>query len=246
MFGNAIYATGEGRGYASDRLDFHAVLHAMSGRRGGPGGGGDQGDGPGHGPGRHARHRHHGGPRGGFGGPFGFGPFGFGPGGGPRGRGRKARRGDIRTAALLLLLEEPRNGYQIMQEVQERSDGVWRPSPGSVYPALQQLEDEGLIRSEEQDGRKAFQLTDAGRAHIEERDPERPAPWEEMSGDFSPPVAELAKIWREVTVAFMQVMHGSDAQLGEARKVLTTTRKDLYRILADGDPETAASDAEVE
>ena len=61
---------------------------------------------------------------------------GFGPGGGPRGRGRKARRGDIRTAALLLLAEEPRNGYQIMQEVQERSDGVWRPSPGSVYPAL--------------------------------------------------------------------------------------------------------------
>ena len=76
-------------------------------------------------------------------------PFGgFGPGG-PRGRGRKARRGDIRTAALLLLAEEPRNGYQIMQEVEERSEGVWRPSPGSVYPALQQLEDEGLIRSEE-------------------------------------------------------------------------------------------------
>src|SRR6202050_4247705 len=173
--------------------------------------------------------------RGGWGPPFG--------GGGPRGRGRRARRGDIRTAALLLLLEEPRNGYQIMQEVQERSDGVWRPSPGSVYPALQQLEDEGLIRSEEQDGRKAFQLTDAGRAHIEKRDPERPAPWEELSGDFSPPVAELAKIWREVTVAFMQVMHGSDAQLAEARKVLIAARRDLYRILADGDPE-AASDTE--
>src|SRR5580693_5727276 len=72
----------------------------------------------------------------------------FGPGG-PRGRGRRARRGDIRTAALLLLAEEPRNGYQIMQEVQERSGGVWSPSPGSVYPALQQLEDEGLIRTEE-------------------------------------------------------------------------------------------------
>src|SRR6202050_416694 len=122
MFGNAIYATGEGRGYAGDRLDFHAVLHAMSGRRGGPGAGGGQGEGPGHGPGRHAKHRHHGGPRGGFGG-----PFGFGPGGGPRGRGRKARRGDIRTAALLLLNEEPRNGYQIMQEVQEGSGGGWRP-----------------------------------------------------------------------------------------------------------------------
>ncbi len=94
---------------------------------------------PGQGRHGHHRHRHHG---------FGPGSFGgFGSGGGPRGRGRKARRGDIRTAALLLLNEEPRNGYEIMQEVEERSDGVWRPSPGSVYPALAQLEDEGLIRS---------------------------------------------------------------------------------------------------
>ena len=84
-----------------------------------------------------------------------------------RGRGRKARRGDIRTAALLLLAEEPRNGYQIMQEVEERSGGVWSPSPGSVYPALAQLEDEGLIRSEEIDGRKLFALTDAGRGLAE-------------------------------------------------------------------------------
>src|ERR1700694_557535 len=117
----------------------------------------------GHGP-RHHRHRGFGG------GPEGFGGFGFGPGG-PRGRGRgrKARRGDIRTAALLLLAEEPRNGYQIMQEVQERSDGVWSPSPGSVYPALQQLEDEGLIRSVETDGRKLFELTDAGRTYLKDR-----------------------------------------------------------------------------
>src|ERR1700677_1701838 len=118
-------------------------------------------------------HRHgerHGsayGPRGGFGsGPFG----GFGTGGGPRRRGRRARRGDIRTAALLLLAEEPRNGYQIMQEIEERSDGVSRPSPGSTYPALQQLEDEGLIRAQELDGRKLFQLTDAGREYVAERD----------------------------------------------------------------------------
>src|SRR4029077_4932729 len=100
-----------------------------------------------------SRHRHGG---------FGYGR-GFGPGAGPYWRARKARRGDIRTAALLLLAEEPRNGYQIMQEVEERSGGAWRPSPGSVYPALSQLEDEGLIRSEEHDGRKVFALTDAGR-----------------------------------------------------------------------------------
>ena len=66
----------------------------------------------------------------------------------PRMRGPRARRGDVRAAALALLAEEPMNGYQIIQEISERSGGVWRPSPGSVYPALQQLEDEGLIRAE--------------------------------------------------------------------------------------------------
>ncbi len=174
--------------------------------------------------------------RGGFGGfPFG----GFGGGGRAGGGGRKARRGDIRTAALLLLAEEPRNGYQIMQEVQERSEGAWSPSPGSVYPALHQLEDEGLIRSEEIDGRKALPAHRRGsRPASNERDPEQPAPWEQMSGGSAPPVVELGKIMREVAVAFMQVMHGSDAQLAEARKVLVDARRDLYRILADGeDPE---------
>src|SRR5665213_134640 len=118
-----------------------------------------------HGAAHHVRHFAYG-PRGEFGGPFG----GFGHRGGPRGRGRKARRGDIRTAALLLLAEEPRNGYQIMQEVQERSGEVWRPSPGSVYPALQQLEDEGLIRSSEGGGGtgKVFELADAGREHVQQ------------------------------------------------------------------------------
>src|SRR5580700_4858448 len=141
MFGNAIYSTGVKPGCRTPR-------HG--------------------GEGRHGHHGRHGGrgpeARGEFGGPFGAGPFGFGRGGGPggpggpRGRGRRARRGDIRTASLLLLAEEPRNGYQIMQEVQERSGGTWSPSPGSVYPALSQLEDEGLIATEEHDGRKAYVL----------------------------------------------------------------------------------------
>jgi DNA-binding PadR family transcriptional regulator len=196
----------------------------------------------------HCRHRHHGfgghGPRGeDFGGfPFGGGP-GFGPGGGgPRWRGgRKARRGDIRTAALLLLAEEPHNGYQIMQEVQERSEGAWRPSPGSVYPALAQLEDEGLIRSEEIDGRKAYRLTVDGLAHVEQRDPERPAPWEQMSGDTPPKAVELGKIMREVAFAFMQVMRtGSEEQQEQARKVLVDVRRELYRILGEGsEPESS-------
>ncbi len=204
----------------------------------------------GHG-GRHGRHRCRSfgpGSRGEFGGvPFG----GFGGGRGPRGRGRKARRGDIRTAALLLLAEEPRNGYQIMQEVQERSGDLWRPSPGSVYPALAQLEDEGLIRSEEADGRKLFALTDAGRALIEERGPDRPAPWEQLGGELGSEMHELGKLMREAASAFVQVTRtGSEGQMAKAGEVLARTRRDLYRILADGedggDGEGAGPDATVD
>jgi DNA-binding PadR family transcriptional regulator len=142
-----------------------------------------------------------------------------------------------------LLAEEPRNGYQIMQEVEERSDGVWRPSPGSVYPALQQLEDEGLIRSSEAGGGtgKVFELTEAGKAHVQERDGEAPAPWEQMSGNVSDQMMELAGIMRELASAFSQVMrNGSDTQIAEARKLLSAARRDLYRILADGDPKDPA------
>jgi DNA-binding PadR family transcriptional regulator len=207
MFGNAIYSTGVKPGCRSPR---------DGGERHGHRGG--------HGP--EAR------------GEFGGGPFGFSRGGGPggpRGRGRRARRGDIRTAALLLLAEEPRNGYQIMQEVQERSGGIWSPSPGSVYPALQQLEDEGLIRTQESDGRKLFAITDEGRAAVAERGADRPAPWEQ-TGDGAGGVHELGKLMREVASAFMQVMRtGSEGQVAKAAAVLAGTRRDLYRILADGD-----------
>jgi DNA-binding PadR family transcriptional regulator len=165
------------------------------------------------------------------------GEFGGGFGGGPRGRGRgrRARRGDIRTAALLLLAEEPRNGYQIMQEVQERSGGMWSPSPGSVYPALAQLEDEGLIRTEEHDARKVFALTDEGRKFVDERDSERPAPWEQQDIGAGE-IHELGRLMREVGFAFVQVMKtGSSGQIAGARDVLANARRDLYRILADGD-----------
>jgi DNA-binding PadR family transcriptional regulator len=135
----------------------------------------------------------------------------------------------------LLLAEEPRNGYQIMQEVQERSGGIWSPSPGSVYPALQQLEDEGLIHTQEGDGRKLFALTDEGRAVVAERESDRPAPWEQ-TGSVAGEAHELGKLMREVGFAFMQVMRtGSKGQMATARDVLSTTRRDLYRILADGD-----------
>jgi len=164
-----------------------------------------------------------------------FGPgFGFGP---PRGFGRhggKARRGDIRTASLLLLAEEPRNGYAIMQEIEQRSDGVWRPSPGSAYPALAQLEDEGLIRSEEIDGRKRFAITDAGREQIAARPQDAPAPWDTLADGVSSDVKELFGLMRQVGVAGLQLVQtATEKQISEAKLVLTETRRAIYRILAD-------------
>src|SRR3954449_3605910 len=100
------------------------------------------------------RHHHHHGPP--------FGPWGADVGFGRR---RRMRRGDVRAALLVLLAEEPRNGYGLMQEIEQRSEGEWRPSPGSVYPALSQLEDEGLVRAEQEGSGRRFPLTDEGRAH---------------------------------------------------------------------------------
>jgi DNA-binding PadR family transcriptional regulator len=175
-------------------------------------------------------------------GPGGGGFFFNMPFGGPGGRG-KARRGDVRTAVLLLLNEGPLNGYQIMQEIEERSGGTWRPSPGSVYPVLQQLEDEGLVRATETDGRKGFELTDAGRDFVAGRGSDAPAPWDEMRGDVSDEVREAANNMRDVALAFSQVARaGSPSQVAEASKILADTRRSLYRILADGEPaEEAAS-----
>ena len=164
-------------------------------------------------------------------------PFG-GPPGGPRRRGPKARRGDVRTAVLLLLAEEPRNGYQLMQEIEERSGGVWRPSPGSVYPALAQLEDEGLVRAAEHDGRKTFELTDAGRAHVEEHRERFGTPWETVAEGVPAELHELRVAAQALAVAAMQVAQtGSKAQLGEAKRILEEARRGLYRLLAGDEPD---------
>jgi DNA-binding PadR family transcriptional regulator len=167
------------------------------------------------------------------------GRHGWGPpwGGPPFGRGPRARRGDVRAALLVLLDEEPRNGYGLMQEIERRSGGMWRPSPGSVYPALQQLEDEGLVRAVESGGRRQFELTDEGRAHVEEHRDELAEPWAEVAGDVGSGVFELRSLASQVTAALMQVAFaGSDAQVEEAKKVLADTRRALYRILAEDDP----------
>jgi DNA-binding PadR family transcriptional regulator len=174
---------------------------------------------------------------------FGFGPGPGGPGGpgGPRMRGTRARRGDVRAAALALLSEQPMNGYQIIQEIGERSGGVWRPSPGSVYPALQQLEDEVLIRAEAGDGgRRGYVLTDAGRTYVAEHPDELRAPWDVVAGGAGGVAIEMRTLMQQLGMAAFQVVSaGTAPQQAQARKVLADARKSLYRILAadeDGDP----------
>ena len=153
----------------------------------------------------------------------------------PSARGQRARRGDVRAALLTLLAEEPRNGYQLMQEIERRSEGVWRPSPGSVYPALQQLEDEGLVRSDESGGGKTFQLTDAGREAAEAAAAEG-APWDAASESVDSDAWELFNVARQVGMAIFQIAQvGTAEQLASAREVLTNARRSLYGILAEDD-----------
>ena len=170
------------------------------------------------------------------------GPFG-GPGWGPHRHGRgRARRGDVRLALLRLLGEEPRNGYQLMKAIEERSEGLWRPSPGSVYPTLAQLEDEGLVRSVEAGGTRRFEITDAGREHLDSRADE-PAPWEPAAEDADNPLAELGPLVIQIGKAAFQVGSvGDRAQREQARALLTETRRALYRILAEDAGEADTDD----
>jgi DNA-binding PadR family transcriptional regulator len=133
---------------------------------------------------------------------------------------------------LLLLAEGPLNGYQIMQEIEKRSDGVWRPSPGSVYPALAQLEDEGLVRTEEVADRRSYALTDAGRAYIEERRGELDAPWEQMTDSVGDDVGALFGEMRRLGMAVGQIGHLGDAdEVTKARAILADARRAVYALL---------------
>jgi DNA-binding PadR family transcriptional regulator len=181
-------------------------------------------------------------------GPFEFGMRGrpFGP---PRfgGRGPRVRRGDVRAAILDLLAEgQPWNGYQIIQEIGARTQGVWRPSAGSVYPALQQLEDEALITAEAagEDRRRMYTLTEEGRAYVTEHADELRASWDAVTGSVDAADVQLMETIRQVAVAVTQVAQaGSAAQVAQAAKILTDTRRALYRILA-ADGEDADEDTQ--
>jgi DNA-binding PadR family transcriptional regulator len=208
--------------------------------------GGSQAGGRGRGRSRGRRHSREFGAFGaGFGPGFGhpFGPGGWGP------RGGRARRGDVRAAILSLLAEEPMHGYQLIQEIARRSDGVWRPSAGSVYPALAQLEDEGLVRPQvapdDEGGKKVFVLTEAGQAYVAEHADELADPWDAVTGGVSDSMADLMGLIREVHAAAVQVLRtGDPARVERARATLAQTRRSLYLVLAGDEPteSTGASD----
>jgi DNA-binding PadR family transcriptional regulator len=191
-------------------------------------------------PGHRAMRGLAGGPERGGPGPGGPGPGGRGPRRHDRGDHRpgrhQARRGAVRPALLRVLADQPMHGYQIMQVLGERTGGRWRPSAGSIYPTLQQLEDEGLIASTELDGRRVYDLTDAGRAAVADMPTERAWPGRQDGA------RDLRGLGREVAIATMQVDRmGSAAAIEAAATILTTARRDLYRLLAD-DPGVGGSE----
>ena len=166
-------------------------------------------------------------------------PGGHGHGHGPgfgRGPWSRARRGDVRAAILLALVDEPMHGYQIMQRLEERSGGAWRPSPGSVYPTLQLLEDQGLIKGEEAEGRRVFSLTEAGAAEaaaVKERLGD--APFGAEGGEQDPRFALRQAVF-QLGAAVKQVgMAGSAADAQKTLEILREARKRIYALLADAE-----------
>jgi DNA-binding PadR family transcriptional regulator len=188
---------------------------------------------------------------GGFGGPGGPGGFGGMPwdmlghlfGRGRGGRGHRARRGDIRAGILSLLAEQPRNGYQIMQELEQRSQGAWRPSSGSIYPALAQLEDEGLVQEDKTGSGRVFHLTATGKTYVAKHKDELRAPWEAAAEPGNDTRWELMRVFRDLAPAAMQVMQtGTPAQIEDAKRLLLDARRALYRILATEPPPSESGD----
>jgi len=178
-----------------------------------------------------------------------FGPRGRGPGAGGLGGGlweamdqlrelfdqrvgTRMGRGDVRAAVLAILAEQPMHGYQIIHEIEERSGGAWKPSPGSVYPTLQLLADEGLITAEEAGGKKTYSLTDAGRAEVGGADA-RSAPWETPGMKDATRTAALPRAGAKLAQAAAQVASsGTPEQVQEAVAVLDEARRRIYSILA--------------
>jgi DNA-binding PadR family transcriptional regulator len=146
--------------------------------------------------------------------------------------GMRMGRGDVRAAILALLADKPMHGYQIIHEIEERSGGAWKPSPGSVYPTLQLLADEGFIDAEESNGRKTYSLTESGKAEAATA-ADQPAPWEAQGGKDGGRTAALPKAGINLAHATAQVARaGSPEQVKQAVDVLDDARRKLYAILA--------------
>ncbi|MEW5810778.1 MAG: PadR family transcriptional regulator [Actinomycetota bacterium] len=170
----------------------------------------------------------------GFGPGFGPGPFGFGAGGrggGRRGGGR-GRRGDVRAAILALLAERPMHGYEMIQEIDARSQQLWKPSPGSVYPTLQLLVDEGLLVATESEGsKKLFELTDEGRAAAEKI--ETP-PWQEITSGADPTAMGLRTAVGQLMGAVAQSAHAATSeQQQRIVEIVNNARREIYQILSE-------------
>jgi DNA-binding PadR family transcriptional regulator len=151
--------------------------------------------------------------------------FGW-PGAGPR-----ARRGNVRQAILALLAERPMHGYEMIQELGTRTNGLWRPSAGSIYPTLQLLEDEGLVASTESEGRRRYALTDTGQGEAQTIDP---PPWEEFLAANDPADSSLRDAAFQLRAAVMQVARvGDTEQTEKVRDLLRETRRRVYAVLSE-------------
>ena len=167
----------------------------------------------------------------GFGGPGGFGGHPFGKHG--RGHGR-ARRGDVQPAILALLAEQDMHGYQIIQELTERSGGAWTPSPGSVYPTLQMLEEGGLVTGAEQDGKRVYTITDTGRAELEQRTEAAGGtpPW--LDGGKLDGFGQLRQsVFKLIGAAKQVAVSGNGEHVAAATAIVDEARRKLYHLLAE-------------
>ena len=165
---------------------------------------------------------------------------GFGGPGGGRGRGGRARRGDVRAAVLALLADRPMHGYEMIKEIEERSEGAWTPSAGSIYPMLQLLEDEGLIRGEDTDGKRRFTLTDEGRKEQDEKSGDV-TPWDAVRAGVPTGHLQLRGSIHQLLSAVKAVASGGDEeQQKQVRELLDDTRRKVYGILAEGPADETA------
>ena len=151
-----------------------------------------------------------------------------------RGGGRRMRRGDIRTALLSGLTDGPAHGYELIGRLEEKSGGMWRPSPGSVYPTLQLFEDEGLVRCEERDGKRVYELTDAGRAEAAKRvEKYGETPWD-SDADFATEFQGLMRAAAHLMGAAKQIARSGDPpEMERAAAAIRATGKELYKILSE-------------